>query len=208
MKVGENLTLCDGKGFDYHCTILSIDNTCVEVDVVDKTPSISEPTVKVSLYQGLPKSDKMDLIIQKVTELGAVEIIPTVTEFCVVDLKGKESKKIDRWQKIALEAAKQSGRGIIPKVQMPEKFATAVQTAKGKKILLYEGGGVPLGDLIQNQEEISVFVGPEGGLSKKEVELAKENGVEIVTLGKRILRTETAPISAISIIMYETKNME
>ena len=150
----------------------------------------------------------MELIIQKFTELGGYSITPTKTEFIVSDISGKEDKKVARWQKIALEGAMQSKRSFIPVINSPEKFKDAILNAKGVKLLLYEGGGIPLKELIKGNEDISIFVGPEGGFSEKEVNFAKENGAFIVTLGKRILRTETAPLAAASIIMYETGNMQ
>ena len=209
MTKGEKITLTDGKGKDYFCEIVNLTDSSVEVKILNSEQSISEAKLKLNLYQGIPKSDKMELIIQKFTELGGYSITPTKTDFCVSDISGKEEKKISRWQKIAQEASMQSGRAYIPEIKSAEKFKSAVENAPGVKILLYEGGGIALNEFINREtEEVSIFVGPEGGFSEKEVNLAKEHGAHIVTLGKRILRTETAPLAAASIIMYETGNME
>ena len=209
MARGEKLTITDGKGYDFITEITDITESAVTVKVLSCNKSESEAKLRLNLYQGVPKSDKMELIIQKFTELGGFSVTPTATEFCISDISGKEAKKTARWQKIAQEAAMQSGRALIPEIKAPLKFSEAVKTAPGVKIMLYEGGGIPLKELVNaDTAEVSIFVGPEGGFSKKEVELAKENGVHIVTLGKRILRTETAPIAAAAIIMYETGNME
>ena len=208
MKAGDNLTLTDGKGNDFEAKIVCITESFVEVDIVKCEKGETEANVKLHLYQGVPKSDKMELIIQKFTELGGYSITPTKTEFIVSDISGKEDKKVARWQKIALEGAMQSKRSFIPVIKNPEKFKEALLNAPGVKLLLYEGGGIPLKELVKNKEDISIFVGPEGGFSEKEVNFAKENGAHIVTLGKRILRTETAPLAAAAIIMYETGNME
>lgn len=208
MKTGDNLTLTDGKGNDFEARITDITEAFVEVDILKCEKGETEASVRLHLYQGVPKSDKMELIIQKFTELGGYSITPTKTDFTVSDISGKEDKKVARWQKIALEGAMQSKRSFIPIIKSPEKFKDAIQNAPGAKLLLYEGGGIPIKELIKGCEDISVFVGPEGGFSEKEVNFAKEKGARIVTLGKRILRTETAPLAAAAIIMYETGNME
>lgn len=208
MKPKDTLTLTDGKGNDCETEIINITESTVEVKILSFKKSDTEANVRLHLYQGVPKSDKMELIIQKFTELGGFSITPTKTEFIVSDISGKEEKKVARWQKIALEGAMQSKRSVIPEIRNPEKFKDAILSAKGTKLLLYEGGGIPLKDLVSGCEDISVFVGPEGGFSEKEVNFAKENGAHIVTLGKRILRTETAPLAAAAIIMYETGNMQ
>jgi 16S rRNA (uracil1498-N3)-methyltransferase len=209
MKPGEKITVCDGRGNDCDCTISDISGELVTTQVNKVCKSQSEPSVFVTLYQCLPKSDKMELIIQKLTELGISRIVPVNSEFCIAKISGKEDKKLARWQKIALEAAKQSGRGIVPKIESPINFSQAVKNAPGEKIMLYEGGGEPLRNLVHDTDkEISFFVGPEGGFSVNELELAKVNHVKIATLGPRILRTETAPIAAVTVIMSETGNLD
>jgi len=212
MKVGETLVLCDGMGYDYISEICSITPDYVNLKVLSKEQTKTEPSVKVTLCQGLPKSDKMESIIQKSVEMGVTTICPVLTERCVSrpDEKGK-AKKAARWQKIADEAAKQSGRGILPKVENISDFkATAKALAdKGVKLIMcYEGGGEnPKSLLAPNDTEIAVFIGPEGGFDTKEVEFLKELGAECMTLGPRILRTETAPIAVLSLIMLLTDNM-
>ena len=208
MTTGDEIILTDGKGTDFQTEITNITESTVEVKIISCEKSENEAKVRLHLYQGVPKSDKMELIIQKFTELGGYSVTPTKTEFIVSDISGKEEKKIGRWQKIALEAAMQSKRAYIPEIKSPLKFKDAIKNAPGVKLLLYEGGGIPLKELVKGNEDISIFVGPEGGFSKNEVEFAKENGAHIVTLGKRILRTETAPIAAAAIIMYETGDMQ
>lgn len=209
VRTGEKVTLSDGEGNDYFCTVKEVNGETVSAYIDEKKLCDTEPSVKVCLYQCLMKSDKFDFTVQKACELGVTEIYPVISEFCVAKIDGKQDKKIQRWQKIALEAAKQSGRGIIPKITEPVSFKEAVKTAVGTKIMCYEHGGVPFRNLVaENISDVSVFIGSEGGFSEKEVETAKENGVNIATLGKRILRAETAPITAISVIMALTGNLE
>lgn len=211
MVVGEPLTLCDGQGTDYACEIESISGDEVLVRVLSSCASISEPTVHVTVYQGLPKADKMDSIVQKAVEIGAVAIVPVMTARCVSKPDEKSAqKKIERWQKISEEAAKQSGRGIIPRVEPLMSLKQAAQQAvKNSRVLLfYEGGGESLSKLIsQASTEISIFIGPEGGFEPEEVELIVSLGGKTATLGTRILRTETAPIAAIAAIMLASGNM-
>lgn len=209
MRPGENITLCDGMGTDCLCRITQVDGETVWVEVISREASSSEPTTCVRLYQGLPKSDKMELVIQKSTELGVSAVIPVETEFCVAKISGKEEKKLARWQKIALEASKQSGRGRICTIEPPVSFKEALRTAPGKKIFLYEKGGEPLRKIINEDDtQVSIFVGPEGGFSKEEAELAESMGAFTATLGPRILRTETAPLAALAVIMCETGNLD
>ncbi len=211
VRVGEEITLCDGEGYDYRAAVTEVVGSNVFAKILEKTKSETEPNRKVTLYQCITKSDKFDLVTQKAVELGAHAIVPVTSEFCVAKLDGKEQKKTARWQKIALEAAKQCGRGIIPEIKKPVSFKEAVKSADGLKIMCYEHGGKPFTSLItesDKNEDISIFIGSEGGFSENEVSFAKENGVLIATLGKRILRTETAPIAAISVIMALTGNLE
>lgn len=211
MKVGEHLTLCNGQGVDFHCIISSIENDQVTVRVQSSAPTISEPTVAVTLYQGLPKSDKMDSVVQKSVEMGVTRIVPVLTSRCVSRPDEKSTlKKVERWQKIAIEAAKQSGRGILPTVAPVMSFSTAMrQAAKQSTVLFfYEGGGDSLHQLVDKQcTSYSIFIGPEGGFAKEEVTLAMEQGAKKATLGPRILRTETAPVAALAAIMLSSDNM-
>lgn len=209
MHVGEEVELCDGDGEVLLCEIESIDGDMVTVAVKSRETDKSESKTKITLYQCLPKSDKLEVIVQKATELGVFKIVPTISERCIAKIDGKAEKKLARLKKIALEAAKQSRRGIVPEIGEPIKLSKALEQASGTKLFLYEGGGKALKVLLDKaDDEIAVFVGPEGGFSENEVELAKKSGAEIVGLGRRILRTETAPIAAVAIIMYEKGEME
>lgn len=211
MKIGEPLTLCDGRGVDYACEIESVNGDEVLVRVLSSCASVSEPTVRVTVYQGLPKADKMDSIVQKSVETGAAAIVPVMTARCVSKPDEKSvHKKTERWQKIAEEAAKQSGRGIIPQVKPLTSLKQAAQQAAKTStvILFYEGGGESLSKLIScESKEISIFIGPEGGFEPEEVEMITALGGKTATLGSRILRTETAPIAALAAIMLASGNM-
>ena len=211
MTAGETLTLCDGKGTDYACTITAVEKERVTLSVDAASPSYSEPSLAVTLYMGLPKGDKMELIIQKAVELGVTAIVPVATARCIVKLDGKDAaKKQVRWQKIAAEAAGQSGRGIIPVVESPLSWKQAlVRFAEEKTLLCYEGGGAPIGKLVTPADTaISLVVGPEGGFDPAEVEAVTAVGGKIATLGPRILRCETAPLAAIAVLMENSGNME
>ncbi len=207
MKIGDKLTLCDGNKTDYLCEISEITALNVIVKVIIKEENIAECPVKINLFQGIPKGDKMDYIVQKSVELGASEIIPFSSSRCIGSFLGKEVKKVDRLNKISLEAAKQSGRGVLPEVKYPMSIHEAVKSAQGLKVMFYENAETPLSHVINQEfDEISILIGPEGGFSSDEVELAKSYGFEIASLGPRILRTETASISALAIITYEVEN--
>ena len=211
MTAGESLTLCDGKGTDYACTVTAVEKERVTLSVDAAAPSYSEPSLAVTLYMGLPKGDKMELIIQKAVELGVTAIVPVATARCIVKLDGKDAaKKQVRWQKIAAEAAGQSGRGIIPVVESPLSWKQAlVRFAEEKTLLCYEGGGAPIGKLVSPADTaISLVVGPEGGFDTAEVEAVTAVGGQIATLGPRILRCETAPLAAIAVLMENSGNME
>jgi 16S rRNA (uracil1498-N3)-methyltransferase len=211
MQPGENLILCDSIGTDYNCTIESVTDSDVTVRVLNFCKSVAEPSVKVTVYQGLPKADKMDSIVQKAVETGAVRIVPVMAARCVSKPDGKAmEKKVARWQKIAEEAAKQSGRGMIPQVSELMGFGDAVKDAaqQGEMILFFEGGGQSISQLVTPKTEcLSIFIGPEGGFAQSEVDLVLHSGGKIGTLGARIFRTETAPIAALAAIMLVTGNM-
>lgn len=212
MKTGEQLMVCDGMGMQYTCEIAEFPEGEVLLSIQKAEKASTELPVRLKLYQGLPKKDKMELIIQKAVELGAVEIIPVMTKRCIVKLEDdkKEAKKLERWQAIAESAAKQSGRGIIPTVGKVLNYKEAIKqaAAEGMSLIPYEQaeGMKSLKEAAAEapkQQVVSVFIGPEGGFEEAEVEFARENGVIPVSLGKRILRTETAGFTALSILMYE-----
>ena len=207
MRLSETLFLCY-DGIDYTCKIVGFERDAVLVELVSEQPCAAEPNVAVALFQGLPKGDKMDLIVQKAVEVGVGVIVPVVTKRCISRPDEKKlHKKFQRWQKIALEAAKQSGRGAVPQVLDVMDFPQAVTLGAQREtaILFYEGGGAPLKTLLQQPKSVAIFIGPEGGFEEDEVKCAVERGVSICSLGNRILRTETAAIVASALTVYEAE---
>lgn len=206
MRPSEAITLCDGVGFDYRCEIAAVEPDSVEARVLQKLPNETEPAVRIRLYQALPKGEKLDFIVQKAVELGAFDIVPVLTEHCVSRPDAKSmDKKTARLQKIALEAAKQSGRGIIPRILPLQKFEQAISGMKtaGRAILLYERASSPLSSFLRNGMcDIALMVGSEGGFSPEEAALAEREGIAMASLGRRILRCETAPVCALSAVLY------
>lgn len=211
MKSGELVVLCDNRETDCLCEIVSADKELVELQVLDSRHNDAEPNIHITLYQCLPKSDKMDFIVQKAVELGAYKIVPVLSKRCVSRPDSKTAaKKILRWQKIAEEAAKQCGRGHIPEVGELTELRTALRNfpESDTGILLYECGGEKLGSIIPDGvKSIGIFVGSEGGFEEEEAALAASCGVKPGTLGARILRCETAPLAALSILMNLTGNI-
>jgi 16S rRNA (uracil1498-N3)-methyltransferase len=205
LRSGDIITV-SSDNVDYKCKITQISND-VAFEIISSEPCSSEPSLRLTLYQALPKGDKMDLIIQKCVELGVTEIVPVITDRCVPKI-GDFSKKIERYNRISLEAAKQSGRGIVPEVKNLLQFKKALQNLSESAIILYEEkiDGKRFDDLTFNGN-LSVFIGSEGGFTPEEVRLATENNVAPVWLGKRILRCETAAITATSVIMYKSGNL-
>ncbi len=211
MRVGDMLTVTDGSGEDYGCIIEEITKSTVLLKVCYKQANESEPSCKVTIYQGVPKASKLEDVIQKCVELGATRIVPTLTKRCVSRPDDKQAqKKNQRYQKIALEAAQQSGRGIIPEVSQMTTLKNAIENDDSEvKIVFYEGGGEKLKEIIKSDcKSVSVYIGSEGGFEKEEVELIERFGGVRATLGKRILRTQTAPVAALSAIMLLTGNLE
>lgn len=206
MKRDEQLILCHA-GVDYSCKITNFSQNSVQARLVNVQKCTSEPDIKVTLFQGIPKGDKMDLIVQKAVEVGVNAIVPIFTARCVSRPDEKSLyKKIQRWQKIALEAAKQSGRGCVPRIFSAMNFKDAVNCAQSsdKTILFYENEGEPLAKVMKGkQNSLSIFVGPEGGFEAAEVLEVKNSGGNVCTLGKRILRTETAAIVSVALAIYE-----
>lgn len=214
MKEGDELTVSDGDGTDYFCRIRSISEEVVVCDIVDSWTSYVELPVKLYLFQGLPKADKMELIIQKAVELGAYEIVPVAMSRSIVKLDEKKAgKKTARWQGISESGAKQSGRAIIPEVKSPMSYKNALEYAKTLDAIIvpYEKADeIEVSrELIsklcsdENIKSIGIFIGPEGGFAEKEIEQALEAGATPITLGRRILRTETAGLAVLSILMYQ-----
>lgn len=210
MRPGERLTVCDLAGVDAQCEIVSAAADEVLLRVLSRSPTAAEPGVRVTLFQCLPKADKLELIVQKCVELGVFRIVPVVSARCVSRPDERTlARKTERLQKIAVEAAKQSGRGILPEVARPVPFARAAELLAGMErgVLFYEKGGDAHRGVWDGAGEIGVCIGPEGGFEDAEVALAREKGVRVCTLGPRILRTETAPLCVLSIIMYATGNL-
>lgn len=210
MRPGESLTVC-ANGRDYHCHITQItaDTVFLQADRIELCAA--EPSIHVTLYQATPKSDKFAEIVQKSTELGVCRIVPVLTQRCVARSSKQEfSKKQQRLQKIAEAAAKQSGRGIIPEIAPLMTFQEAVQESQkaDRCVLLYEGGGIRFSEVdLQNVQSIALWIGSEGGFDPAEAEVLQENGAVSVWLGERILRCETAPQAALSILMFLTGNL-
>lgn len=216
-QVGDSIEICNQEtGNTYKCEITEIKEQEIVNTIIEKKASI-EDKIKVDIYQGLPKADKMELIIQKSIELGANAIIPVEMKRCVVKLDSKtESKKIERWQKIAESAAKQSGRNTVPEIRRMVKVEdiTKLKNEYASIIVCYENEKenyikkelLKLKELDNPEMRIAIVIGPEGGLEEKDVEYLKQNGAVIVTLGNRILRTETVALNLLSIIMYELEN--
>ncbi|MBQ8751961.1 MAG: 16S rRNA (uracil(1498)-N(3))-methyltransferase [Clostridia bacterium] len=210
MREGETLTLCDGCGTDYQCHITGFEGDAVQLCVDAVSPNGTEPTTRVTLYMGLPKADKLEWVIQKAVELGVSAVVPVTTARSIVKLDAKDAaKKQERWQRIAAEAAGQSGRGIIPVVEAPISFQKALSRWEKETLLtFYEGGGENLAALVnEDSRELSVFVGPEGGIAPEELAAMQAVGAHVATLGPRILRCETAPVAALAVIMQLTGNM-
>lgn len=211
MAPGEELSLSDGEGTNYYCRITEITREQVSLEVIGSWPSFSELPVKIHLYQGLPKAGKMDTIIQKAVELGAYRIIPVQTTRSVARLDDKkEGKKLARWQSIAESAAKQAGRAIIPEVAGALSFSQAVDACKMHDAVLmpYEKaeGMEQSREIVRSLHgcrEIGILIGPEGGFEESEVAMAEAAGVRTMSLGHRILRTETAGMTVLSIVMFE-----
>lgn len=212
MRPGEGVTLCAGTGKDFHCTVLECRPDGALVRVEEVRESIGEPSAHVTVCQCWPKGDRLETVVQKSVELGAKEIWPLESLRCVSRPDGKAAeKKVSRLQKIALEAAKQSGRGMIPKILPPAALKRALETAakQGDILFFYEGGTASLREALRSAgNRLFVFIGPEGGFAPEEAALAKSLGAKLLTLGPRILRTETAPLAALSAIFYERGDME
>lgn len=211
MRVSDMLCVTNGTGEDYGCQIEEITKDTVLLKVCYKQANNSEPSCKVTIYQGVPKSTKLEDIIQKCVELGVSKIVPVLTKRCVSRPDAKSAvKKNQRYSKIALEAAQQSGRGIVPEIAPMVTLKQAVKDdMSDTKIVFYEGGGEKLTSVVNSDcKSVSIYIGPEGGFEKEEVELIASNGAKTATLGPRILRTQTAPVAALTAIMLITNNLE
>ena len=208
MQPGAQLQIVSDDGVSALAEITEIDSECVTVRCLEKLAESHEPAVRLVLAQGLAKGEKMDFIIQKAVEMGAYSVVPVAMEHSVVRLDGaKAAKKVERWQKIAASAAEQSGRGLIPEVLVLGSYASALRRAAqaDRALLFYEHENtVTLHNALESGpwRTVSLLTGPEGGLEEREVSQALNAGLTVCTLGRRILRCETAPLCALSAVMY------
>ena len=210
MKPGDILTLSDGKGYDYQCEIGECQPEKVLIRILSKEKNQTEPDVEITLYQALPKGDKLDFIVQKAVELGVFRVVPILTKRCVARTDSAGFiKKRERLTRIAIEAAKQCGRGIIPEVSNILNFDEALaQMGDEPSVVFYEGGGRRLTEFLPpDLKSVSVFVGSEGGFEEEEIIALEEKGVCRATLGRRILRCETAPLAALTLLLHLTGEM-
>ncbi len=207
LKAGEEVLVCDGQGHECLCKVTAQDTYTLQV--LQRQDSLSEARVSVSIYMALPKADKLEHVIQKATELGACEVVTFPTARCVSRPDDKSlRKKLERWQKIAASAAEQSGRGRIPQVLVLSSYAEALSRAAqaDKAIVFYENEhATPLRQALMggSYRSISLLSGPEGGFEESEIEQAGKAGLQVCTLGRRILRCETAPLCGLSAVMYD-----
>lgn len=212
-KIGEKLEICDKDNSEYICEITDINKDQVDLNIIEKKEIKRESDLKVKLYQGLPKSTKMELILQKLTEVGVDEIVLVSTKRSVVKVDDKkEGKKIERWERIMYEAAKQSKRGKIPKLRGILSFNEALEDMKNNdmNICPYENERtVSIKNAIKDADinTIGIFVGPEGGFEEEEIKSIQDIDSKVVSLGPRILRTETASVVASSIVLYELSDL-
>ena len=210
LKCGEEILVCDGAGREALCAVSDVNPGQISLVVKDTKESASEAAVKVSVYMAFAKGDKLEHVIQKATELGAYEIVAFPSSRCVSRPDEKSlGKKLERWQKIAASAAEQSGRGVIPRVLTLGSYKEALESAAQADlpILFYENEQATTLRMALEEKPfktVSLLTGPEGGLEEKEVAQAAEAGLKVCTLGKRILRCETAPLCALSAVMYAT----
>lgn len=213
LRPGEDMTICDGRGTDYKCRLIRSDKDEAEAEIIEVLPCPAEPTVSVRVLCGLPKGDKTDYIIQKSVEAGASEIVFFDSERVIQRTDGVP-KKLERWNRISEEAAKQSGRGIIPEVRWLGSFVEALDAAKqtDEAFFMYETGERESFSMaLSNAKSLktaAIITGPEGGFERVEADMARACGMHICSMGKRILRCETAPIVALTALMYESGNLE
>lgn len=208
LRVGDAVLVCDGRSTEYDTVITAFDSDGAHLRVTAVRASQAEPTLKLTLYQGLPKGDRLEWIIQKAVELGVTDIVPVEMSRSIAKIGDKADKKAKRWQTIADEAASQSGRGILPAVHAPVRFREILpMLADTPSVVCYEGGGEPFPSLITpDQTRLALIIGPEGGIAPEEIKALLHVGVKAATLGPRILRCETAPVAAIAAAMALSGN--
>ena len=198
MRIGEEVTVSDGQGKEYLCQVLDLEEEQVQLKIVETKASDAELPSKIYLFQGLPKQEKMELIVQKCVELGIYAVVPVSMKRCVMKLDAKKgAKKVERWNTIAASAAKQSGRGIVPEVMSVKTYKEALEMDHTKKLI----------QSIKPGQSVGIFIGPEGGFDPDEIVLACETGGQVITLGRRILRTETAGLALLSVLMFQLEQV-
>lgn len=215
IKPGEDVIICDGRGTDYKCRLVSTSPDEAVAEIIEAAPCRAEPSVDAAVYAGLPKGERADLIVQKCTEAGASKIVFFDCERCVARPKPEAlGQKLERWNRIAESAAQQAGRGIIPKVDFIGSYVETLDAAIKSEVVLfmYETGEGrrPLGEAIKNAgsfKSAAIVTGPEGGFSPAEAAMAKGAGFNVCSMGERILRCETAPVIALAAVMYESGNL-
>ena len=211
MKLHEKAEISDGESRTYLCEVEAYEEDVAILHILEEMEADTEPASKLYLFQGLPKSDKMELIVQKAVELGVYQVIPVAMKRSVVRLDDKKAaKKADRWNSIAESAAKQAGRSRIPEVTMPLSYNEALKMAEELDVTLlpYElAGGMEVTREVIRQsksgQSVGIFIGPEGGFEPEEVDAAVSMGAKVITLGRRILRTETAGLATLAVLMFE-----
>ncbi|MEG0020006.1 MAG: RsmE family RNA methyltransferase [Oscillospiraceae bacterium] len=211
IKPGDELILCDRVGFDYECRAVSVTQSEIIFDILGQKINEAEPKANLTVYMALPKSDKLEFIVQKMCELGVKKIVPFVSEFCVAQKSKKEGNKQERLQRISDEACKQSGRSSAAEVCETLTFKQLLTAIKNedKALLFYENSGDKLCDInLDNTQKVGIIIGSEGGFSQREADILAENGAIPIGLGKRILRCETAAVVAAGIVMYRLGELE
>ena len=211
MKLHEKAEISDGESRTYLCEVEAYEEDVAVLHILEEMEADTEPASELYLFQGLPKSDKMELIVQKAVELGVYQVIPVAMKRSVVRLDDKKAaKKADRWNSIAESAAKQAGRSRIPEVTMPLSYKEALKMAEELDVTLlpYElAGGMKVTREVIRQiksgQSVGIFIGPEGGFEPEEVDAAVSMGAKVITLGRRILRTETAGLATLAVLMFE-----
>lgn len=212
MKPGEDVIICDGAGKDYKCRLVKVSEHESEAEILEVVPCPAEPSVRALVLAGLPKGERADFLVQKCTEAGAAEIVFFTCTRCVAKAVNME-KKLERWQRIAEEAAKQSGRGIIPSVGFLDDFGEVLNRAVhcNLGLFMYETGErITIREAVEQAPEVhtaAIITGPEGGFEPFEAELARRVGLNLCSMGERILRCETAPVVALTALMYGTGNL-
>lgn len=209
LQIGDLLILFDPNGEEWVAKIIASKPELVEMQLMERSPSQREHPIVVGLFQAIPKGERMDFIVQKATELGVRRIVPMLTRRTVVQLSAERAKaKRNRWERIAQAAAEQCGGQFVPEIALPQTFQQALQEAAASDVwlLFYEAAEEPLRNVLEEckvVQNVAVMVGPEGGFDPEEVITAQQHGARLVSLGKRILRTETAAIIAVALVLYE-----